>query len=96
MLQGFTVYYGRNSEGKSERFTALSGQLEITKSSGSRVEGTFRLLGVRYCLLYDEVSLPHDDQFCGDPNTIYPGEAQVEVVGSFSATLPPEGVVNQH
>ncbi len=96
MLQGFTVYYGRNSEGKSESFTALSGQLEITKSSGSRVEGTFRLLGVRYCLLYDEVSVPHDDQFCGDPNTIYPGEAQVEVVGSFSATPPPEGVVNEH
>lgn len=91
MLQGFTAYYGRHGDGQSENFTALSGQLEITKSSGDRIEGTFRYTGSLYCWLPNGPAVDYDADhwFCGDPNTVDPAARRVEVTGSFSVRPAP-------
>lgn len=77
---GLAAFYGRNLEGRSESFTAQSGQLTITKSSGSRVEGTFRFTGVMYCVIFTDT----EGSWCNGQNTIDPSAPRIEVTGSFS------------
>ncbi len=46
---GFTVAYERVHNGVRERYTAVTGELEITASTPERIEGTFRLTAVLNC-----------------------------------------------
>ncbi|CAN5121592.1 hypothetical protein BH24GEM2_BH24GEM2_04570 [soil metagenome] len=46
---GFAADYTRAASGGVESFVARSGQVEITRVSPQRVEGTFRFAGVRNC-----------------------------------------------
>lgn len=84
------MYYIRHTDGLSESFTAVSGELEITRSNGDRIEGTFRYVGSRYCSGPYGPDADYDATYiCGDPNTIDPSAPRMEVTGSF-AVVPRE------
>lgn len=90
-LVGFTAYYYRTADSVSEGYTASSGEVEITRSSGDVVEGEFRFSGVLYS--YSSA----DSVWYTGPNTLDPGAPTIEVTGSFGAVpLDRLRVIDQH
>jgi hypothetical protein len=90
--RGFTAYYSYVDEGKaySYAYTALSGEVEVTESSGDRIEGVFRFRGVLYC---SGATRGPPQKWCVGPNTITPGAPEIEVTGSFAAVPAPSGPI---
>ncbi|HEV2150500.1 MAG TPA: hypothetical protein VGR37_24080 [Longimicrobiaceae bacterium] len=48
-MRGITVQFATREGNQEQRFVAESGELEITSSSETLVEGRFRFTGFRYC-----------------------------------------------
>lgn len=82
--EGFTAYYSRVVDGQYQAYTTRSGEVNVTESSGSRVEGSFRLIGVLYCR-GSTSGVPDSDWWCTGPNTLTPGAPEIEITGSFLA-----------
>lgn len=83
-LRGFTAYFHRIANGRSDRYTAISGEATVTASSGERIEGYFTLTGALYCS-GPAFGPPDDQSWCAGPNTITPGVPQLVLTGSFVA-----------
>lgn len=91
---GFTAYYHRRlTDLYGESFTAVEGEVAITKSSRKRVEGTFRITAALYCSANDS-GAPVGDPGCSDPNAFDPSAPQVQIVGSFAAVPLKLEVIN--
>ncbi|GBD32533.1 hypothetical protein HRbin33_01503 [bacterium HR33] len=89
-LQGFTAYYHRVAGERSESYTAVSGRVNVAKSSGNRVEGDFDFTGVLYCWSNTSGT---PEGWCTSPNTITPGAPQIQVTGSFSVVAFRPGAI---
>lgn len=84
-LQGFTAYYIRITGDRVQAFTCISGELEITRSSGKSIEGTFGFSGALY---YSAPLIGHsyDDVWdAGGPNNMDFSAPLVQITGSFVA-----------
>jgi hypothetical protein len=81
---GFAADYTRAASGGVESFVARSGQVEITRVSPQRVEGTFRFAGVRNCARPAPGSDARPSGPC-DPAAVDLAAPTIEVSGSFSA-----------
>lgn len=85
--RGLTIQYRRVADGWSEHFVAAAGTLEITRSTGDIVEGTFRFSGFRFCAEQIVRSKPPAPRVgpCSLPAETIEGAPAITVNGSFSA-----------
>lgn len=73
------------SNGTYEAFATSSGELEITVSRPDRIEGSFRISGVRFCLREQQQTGSRTGEACTVPTAVDPSAPKIEVSGSFVA-----------
>jgi len=83
---GITMQYFRTVDDVEELFVAETGELRITRSSPSGIEGDFSFDGFRYCVRSaSDPSAPVDETHCAWPDDANADAPRIQVSGSFVA-----------
>jgi hypothetical protein len=84
LINGLTIQYFRQVNGRAEQFVADSGFVEITRSDENEVSGTFTISAFRYCMMQKRTD--YEAPECALRWQHVEGTPRITVTGTFVST----------